>query len=177
MIFYRLLNDQTAGGTGSFSDVDADKWYTAAVEKLAGLGIITGYSDGTFHPEAAITRAEFTAIASRFATMQKGDVNFSDVDTAHWAYTYIASASAQGWISGFADGTFHPDDNITRAQVAKIVNRMLGRSADEDFISGHTVKTFSDVAKAHWAYYDIIEAANAHEYTKLNDKEIWSALN
>jgi hypothetical protein len=72
MIFYRLLNDQTAGGTGSFSDVDADKWYTAAVEKLAGLGIITGYSDGTFHPEAAITRAEFTAIASRFATMQKG---------------------------------------------------------------------------------------------------------
>lgn len=176
MIFYRLLNDQNAGAVGSFSDVENSAWYADAVEKLAGLGIITGYADGTFRPGAAITRAEFTAIASRFAVLKTGSVSYSDVPADHWAYSSIASAAAQGWISGFADGTFHPDDAITRAQVTKIVNKMLERTADRTFVDGNAVKTFTDTAKGHWAYYDIEEAANAHDYTKSGSGETWSAV-
>jgi uncharacterized repeat protein (TIGR02543 family) len=177
MMFYRLLLDKTAGETKRFPDVDTGAWYGEAVEKLAGLEIITGYSDGAFRPKNRITRAEFVAIATRFTTMSQADCSFSDVSTSHWAYRYIAFAFGQGWISGYSDGSFRPADNITRAEVAKIVNRMLGRTADTAYIDGHSVKTFSDVPKTHWAYYDITEAANAHGYTKdAADAESWTGL-
>jgi|GEM_PF-2326740 len=177
MMFCRLLSDRTAGGTKSFADVRTAAWYGAAVEKLAGLGIIDGYADGTFRPEAAITRAEFVTMATRFTALSEADSLFSDVSPNHWAYKSIAFAAAQGWISGYPDGTFRPDGAIARAEVAKIVNRMLGRAADQAFIGSHSVRTFPDVAKGHWAYDEIAEAANAHDYTRdAAGAETWTGL-
>ena len=177
MMFYRLLLDRTAGETKTFTDVDAGAWYGAAVGKLAGLGIITGYDDGAFRPDHPITRAEFVAMATRFTTLADAGRSFSDVSTSHWAYKYIAFASAQGWISGYPDGTFGPGKSVTRAEVTKIVNRMLGRAADTAYVSAHSVRTFPDVSKNDWAFYEIAEASNAHSYTKnAAGAETWTGL-
>jgi len=177
MLFYRLLNDPSAGGRSFFPDVEANAWYAEAVQKLAGLGIIAGYADGTFRPNASITRAEFVAMATRFVTLTAEDCSFTDVSRSHWAYGYIAFASSQGWISGYADGSFRPGSSITRAEVAKIVNRMLGRAADTGYVDSHRVRTFPDVGRSYWAYYEIAEASNAHDYEEnANGTESWTEL-
>ena len=177
MLFYRLLSDPAAGGRSFFPDVEAGAWYAEAVEKLAGLGIIAGYADGTFRPGNSITRAEFVAMATRFVTLTGADCSFTDVSRSHWAYGYIAFASSQGWISGYADGSFRPGSFITRAEVTKIVNRMLGRTSDRAYIDSHPVRTFSDVPKTHWAYYEIAEATNAHDYQEnANGTESWTRI-
>lgn len=177
MMFYRLLRDQSAGKTTSFPDVDSAAWYGPAVEKLAGLGIITGYDDGTFRPASSITRAEFVAMASRFATLADADCSFTDVSTGYWGYKYIAFAYGQDWISGYPDGSFRPASNITRAEVTKVVNSMLSRTADTAYVDSHSIMTFTDVGKTHWAFYEIAEAANAHDYTKdTAGAETWTGL-
>ena len=177
MLFYRLLDDQTAGGRKTFRDVDTNAWYGKAVEKLAGLGIINGYANGTFRPGNSITRAEFVAMATRFANLTAEDCYFTDVSRGSWAYSYIAFASNQGWISGYADGTFRPGNPITRAEVTKIVNRMLGRAADVSFVDSHGVRSFPDVTRAYWAYYEIAEASNVHDYTRnAAGAESWTGI-
>ena len=177
MIFYRLLKNKNVTITAMFSDVPQDSWYAEAVSTLASVGIIKGVSDGTYEPMRSITRAEFATIATRFANANDGIATFSDVPENHWAYGNIASAAAYGWIKGYTDGTFAPQGNITRAEVAAIVNRMTGRSADEAYINANPnqIKQFTDLQDvSKWYYLDMIEASNAHDFTKENSGEMWN---
>jgi len=174
-MFYNLLVDKTKGGINvSFSDVQSDGWYYTAITVLASKGVINGYPDGTYKPDGNITRAEFAAMASRFYSLMDGEVTFSDVSSDHWAYSYIANAAARGWVNGYPDGTFRPDQNITRAEVIKITNAALGRVADKNYIdSTEGINKFIDLDKSHWAYYEIMEATNAHNFSMDNGSETW----
>ena len=178
-MFCNLLLDKEVTATVTFADVDGGAWYAEAVHTLATLGMIEGVGDGRFEPERTITRAEFTAIAMRFARRaQEGENIFSDVDEGDWFYDYVVGSIAYGWIEGYPDGTFRPDATITRAEVAAIVNRMLGRAADVDYLSGHAgqLREFTDLASTHWAWEEIMEAVNAHDYTKDSGREEWTGL-
>ena len=175
-MFYGLLLDRSIPITVHFDDVAEAAWYANAVETLASIGVIKGVGDGKFAPERSITRAEFTAIAMRFAELDTSGKNiFSDVPENAWYYDAVIGSIKYGWISGYPDGTFRPDNTITRAEVAAIVNRMLGRSGDESYILGHadSLTQFNDLTERHWAYCDIMEAANEHDYAKTNGVERW----
>ena len=174
-MFYALLLDQNVSYTENFSDVPSDAWYAEAVNTLAALGMIDGYPDGTFRPDATITRAEFCVIALAFAYEPASfDCSFYDVSVNDWFYDYVAQATSYGWISG-GNGAFRPNDAITRAEVSVIVNNMLGRTADEDYVDRHEDEliTFPDVPRSYWAYYSIMETTNSHDYTKTNRIETW----
>ena len=174
-MFYALLLDQNVSYTENFSDVPSDAWYAEAVNTLAALGMIDGYPDGTFRPDATITRAEFCVIALAFAYEPESfDCSFYDVSVNDWFYDYVAQATSYGWISG-GSGAFRPNDAITRAEVSVIVNNMLGRVADEDYVDRHEdeLTTFPDVTSSYWAYYSIMETTNSHDYTKSNGTENW----
>ena len=182
MMFYRLLKNQNVTRTESFNDMNGDEWYAEAVYALSSLGIIQGYSDGSFRGNNSITRAAFTAIATRFAKSNAtvshdsyGDA-FTDVPETHWARDTIARASSYGWVGGYADGSFHPADSITRAAVTAIINRMLGRNADEAYVTAHgnELNQFSDVQNPDaWYYYNVAEAANEHSFARRGEKEVW----
>lgn len=186
-IFARLLAQRngeriTAPTKTTFPDVPTNAWYAGYVSYLARYGIAVGYTDGLFHGDEPITRAEFTAMAVRFFdTYGNGDPaimeeysGFWDVSPGHWAAGYIADAARYGWVVGYGDGTFHADDEITRAEVVTIVNRLLGREADQEYIADHPrgLVLFPDVSKSYWAYYDILEAANGHT-ASMQDAETW----
>ena len=143
---------------------------------LAALGIINGYEDGTFRPNDTITRAEFVAMSMRFADEPGSYRNpFTDVSSSAWYFEAVTGAAYYGWLEGYPDGTFKPDANITRAEVATAVNRMLERSADEDYVdeNADSLVTYTDLAETHWAYYDVMEASNTHDYTKTAE-ENWT---
>ena len=165
MIFYRLLKNQDVNITVSFPDVAEDAWYADAVETLASLGIIKGMDDGQFAPNRAIKRSEFAAICSRFAKASTGSEAFVDVPVSHWAYANIMTCASYGWVNGVGDGTFQPDRSISRAEAATMVNRMLGRLPDAVAIDAGQGRQFADVAKNHWARYQIAEATTNHDYT------------
>ena len=115
----------------------------------------------------------------RFAHLDTSGENiFSDVSEDDWFYDFVVGAIKYGWISGYADGRFGPNDTITRAQVTTIVNRMLGRSADEDYVERNieALTRFTDVPDTHWAYYNIMEATNAHDYDHVKGQENWTRL-
>ena len=187
-IFARLLAEKngdtisTAANT-KFADIPAHAWYSGYVKYLANNGITYGKSKTIFAPNDAITRAEFTAMAVRFFEVYgDGDAeimeqfgSFNDVSSGYWAAEYIRYAAKHGWINGYGDGSFRADDEINRAEVVTIVNRLLGREADEDYIADNLRKlnTFSDMSKRHWAYYAVMEAANAHTAV-LGENESWS---
>jgi len=178
-LFYNLLLDKDVEVAVRFSDIPSGAWYEEAVGVLTTLGIITGYPDGSFHPENGITRAEFAVIAVRFALSLPEDIPnlpLSDVPVSHWAYSSINAAVQFGWITGYDDGHFDPDAFITRAQVVTLVNRMLARIADRGYIDRRRdITQFDDVSESYWAYYDIQEAYNAHEYIRLDDgSEEWT---
>lgn len=178
-MFYNLLNNKNVAITASFSDVSSDAWYAEAVNTLALLGIVTGEGNDRYAPDRSISRAEFTAIAMRFADLATGGENvFSDVAENTWYYDYVVGSIQYGWINGYSDGTFRPENTITRAEVTTIVNRMLGRSADRTFIAEHAdeLRSFSDVTTSHWSYYAVMEATNAHDFTKDNGVETWNGL-
>lgn len=186
-IFARLLSDKLderilSGNNVKFTDVDPDSWYAGYVEYLTGYGVAVGYNDRTYRGDKAITRAEFTAMAARFfdvfgdgdeAIMEQYQ-GFDDVNDGYWAAEYIKDAAIHGWVEGYGDGTFRADDPIDRAEVVTIVNRLLGREADEDYIADNyrRLVTFPDVSSRHWAYYQVLEAANAHTAV-LTDPETW----
>lgn len=175
-MFYNLLKDKDVPVTVTFDDVPADAWYAESVGTLASLGIINGVADGYYAPDRAITRAEFTAIAMRFAQVDTSGADiFPDVNEDDWFYEMVVSAVNYGWVNGYADGTFRPNATITRAEVAAIVNRMLSRSADEAYVDAHSdeLTQFTDVSPYYWAYYNIMEAANPHEYTQKDGTEVW----
>lgn len=178
-MFARLMKDKMDAGAiygASFADVTPDAWYYNYIGYIEKFGVITGYEDGTFKPQNTITRAEFVTMASRFATVTKEfKCDFTDVTTEHWAYDYIAFAAGNGWIGGYEDNTFRASNSITRAEVVTIVNNMLVRNADKEYVNANkgTLVLFADVSEKHWAYYDIVEATNAHEYTLADENEKW----
>ena len=178
-MFYNLLRNKNVPITVSFTDVEDSAWYTTAVNTLASLGILRGVGNDQFAPERAITRAEFTVIAMRFAVLPTGGANiFSDISASDWFYSEVIGAVKYGWITGYTDGTFRPLNPIARSEVTAIVNRMLARSADETYVDHHTfqVTYFSDVRYSYWAYYHIVEATTGHSYTKDNGGETWFGL-
>lgn len=177
-MFYNLLLNKNVDITVKFTDVPADAWYGNAVHTLASLGIIKGIGNDQFAPNRTITRAEFAVIAMRFANLSATVTNpFTDIASNDWYYSAVTSAVSYGWITGYSDGTFRPYATITRAEVATIVNRMLARTADRDFVDSSAVTHFDDVPNTYWAYYSIAEATNAHTHTINNDGvESWGKL-
>ena len=182
-IFFRLLTDdvrdENLTKTNRYSDVTRADWYNTAVSTLSSMGIITGYPDGTFRPNAAITRAEFAAIAARFDNDgDKTAAKFSDIAT-HWAKDEISIAYNNGWITGYPDGTFGPQRDITRAETMTLVNRVLNRlpETEDDLLPNMTVWTDNANPKA-WYYLAVQEATNSHYYKfKTNSKyEKWTEL-
>ena len=178
-LFYRLLVNQDVDITVSFTDVPADAWYAKAVNTLASLGIIKGIGSGKFDPDREISRAEFIVIATRFAKVtDKISSPFVDVADDAWYAPYVATATSYGWITGVGESRFAPDDLVTRAEAATIVNRMLARSADREFVGGNAVQHFSDVTPDAWYYYQVMEAANGHSHRYSEDGyEVWNGLN
>lgn len=178
-MFARLLTEKMAADqtySNTFSDVAKSHWAANYIGYMQQFGIITGYADGSFRPDASVTRAEFAAIASRFERLTEGTKSFSDVPSSHWAAKYINFAATRGWVNGYADGTFRPNNSITRAEVAAVTCRLLERNADQSYIRSHLseLRTFTDVNESHWAYWYTIEAANGHDYTKSGSSETWS---
>lgn len=178
-MFARLLAEKMAADqtySNTFSDVAKSHWAANYIGYMQQFGIITGYADGSFRPDASVTRAEFAAIASRFEALTEGTKSFSDVPSSHWAAKYINFAATRGWVNGYADGTFRPNNSITRAEVAAVTCRLLERNADQSYIRSHLseLRAFTDVSESHWAYWYTMEAANGHDYTKSGSSETWS---
>ena len=187
-IFYRLLKedvrDENTTNVSDFSDVKSSDWYGTTVATLADMGIVKGYEDGTFRPNAPITRAEFAAIATRFfeetgATYEPG--TFTDVTGSEWFAGAIMDAVNLGLIGGYEDGTVRPNNNITRAEACAIVNRTLGRVPDADhLLPEDEMKTWPDNPESAWFYADMQEATNGHEYEWItedgNKVENWTDL-
>ena len=155
-MFARLLTEKMAADqtySNTFSDVAKSHWAANYIGYMQQFGIITGYADGSFRPDASVTRAEFAAIASRFERLTEGTKSFSDVPSSHWAAKYINFAATRGWVNGYADGTFQPTNSITRAEVAAVTCRLLERNADQSYIRSHLseLRAFTDVSESHWA--------------------------
>ena len=164
-MLYELMTEQAHKqydcSSNGFRDVPAGQWYTAAVSTLANAGAINGCGDGTFHPNQAISRAQFvTILAGIYGANASGAMPFSDVDRS-WYYDAVTTAYANGWVSGLTDGTFHPNQTITRAEAVSILNRVLGRSCDLTFVQANaqTALHFTDVPANAWYYADVIEAS------------------
>lgn len=182
-IFFRLLEDgirnENFTHQNDFSDVAADAWYCSSVSTLSRMGIIAGYPDGTFRPNAPITRAEFAAIATRFDNNgDKTPVNFTDI-IGHWAEGEITVAANHGWVSGYGDNTFRPQNQITRAETMSLVNRVLKRLPETSADLLPDMITWTDNADtSSWYYLPVQEATNSHYYEfKENSKyEKWTEL-
>ena len=181
-IFFRLLTDETRNAnstkSNSYSDVAAGAWYNHAVSTLSAMGIVKGDSDGKFNPNAPITRAEFAAIAARFDDKANTTTaDFSDI-ASHWAKNEISAASNNGWINGYPDGTFRPDNKITRAEAMTLVNRVLKRLPEtaED-LHDDMIKWSDNSDVSQWFYLAVQEATNSHYYkAKENKSEKWTEL-
>lgn len=162
----------------SLRDVAAGCWYTTAVSTLANVGAISGYSDGTFRPNKEITRAEFvTILTGIYGEDTTKGMPFSDVGHS-WCYDAVATAYANGWVSGYLDGTFRPNQTITRAEAVVILNSVLGRSCDLTYVQANAQAAlhFTDITPGAWYYADVIEASMGHTYTELAGIERWTAL-
>ena len=181
-IFFRLLKDDVRNAYftsyNTYSDVQLGKWYNNPISTMSALGIINGYPDGTFRPNAPITRAEFAAIAARFdETATRGTTTFVDV-YGHWAADEIAKAYGNDWIKGYPDGTFRPDRNITRAEAMALINRVLDRAPESPSDLLPDMNKWSDnMDTTKWYYLDIQEATNSHDYTrKTFNYELWKRM-
>ena len=184
-MFTRLLKDRPVKWlhySAGLSDIYAGDWYADTVGYAVQKGIVSGYPDGTFRPNQPITRAEFASIASRFAQLtDEQDISFIDLDASHWGYKAVRSAASHGWISGYPDGSFRPEQAISRAEVTSITNRMLNRYADLDWIDAHRAEVirFSDVGRSDWYFEPVMEATMGHDFTRDADgkTEHWTGLN
>ena len=175
-IFFRMLTDESRTEswktTNSYKDVPASLWCNNAISTLSNAGIIKGYLDGTFRPNAPITRAEFATMAVRFfESKYNGADKFSDIANS-WARQYINAASEAGIIKGYTDGTFRPTQLITRAEAVTIMNRALLRAPDKDHLLAD-MKTWPDnMVLTKWYYADMQEATNSHDYTMPEDESV-----
>ena len=192
-IFFRLLTEdvRTANSTqsNSLSDVSRGQWFNHAISTLSSMGIVKGNPDGTFDPDAPITRAEFAAIAARFDDKNTNTTsNFSDI-ASHWAKDEIGVAANKGWINGYPDSTFRPDQYITRAEAMTLVNRVLNRLPEKsDDLLDDMIKWPDNADASVWYYLAVQEATNSHDYsdksdadkyekwTKIRDARDWTLL-
>ena len=179
-IFFRLLDDDTRAkywsSENDFSDVSADKWYNNAVSTLSHMGVIGGYADGTFRPDAPISRAEFAKIAVSF-TQNNGSAvynYFTDVKATDWFAPYVTAAKDAGLIEGYSDGSFKPENKITRAEACAIVNRTLGRKPSKAHMKISDRIDWPDVQTTDWFYEAIMEATNSHTYQMGKRVETWN---
>lgn len=172
-----LLTEQVKNEDRLFTDVDVSAWYAEAVRQMTGFGLVNGYADGTFLPNASITRAEFVTILSRFPHEEvDSDMLFIDVPETHWAFDAVHTALAQGWVTGDPSGLFRPNDSITRAEAVTILNRVLGRQGDAVMAAtGEGIRVMPDVPDTHWAYLAMLEATTDHEYEMTDGIESWTS--
>ena len=179
-IFFRLLTDDARqrnwSSENNFSDVSADKWYNNAVSTLCHMGVLGGYSDGTFRPNAPITRAEFAKIAVSFAQVNGFSEYgyFADVDSSNWYAPYVDAAKSVGLIEGYSDGSFKPENKITRAEACTIVNRVLGRKPSKNNMKISDRINWPDCTTDDWFYEAIMEATNSHTYQMGKRAETWN---
>ena len=182
-IFYRLLTDPARDAyftdKNNFPDVESGRWSNKAISTLSNADIISGYpEDGTFRPANPITRAEFASIVSRFDSLNyNGDNKFNDI-SGHWASNFINAASEKGWISGYPDGSFKPQNNITRAEAITLINNVLNRHVDSEGLH-EDAKKWSDMKESDWFYHAVMEATNSHDYNRETDShpENWTEIN
>ena len=182
-IFFRLLEDETREAnmtkSNGYNDMKDGAWYTCAVSTLSKMGIIKGYEDGSFKPDASISRAEFAAIAARFdPDGDKTPATFSDV-SSHWAKDEISIAANHGWIKGYEDGSFKPDQKITRAETMTLVNRVLKRLPETKDDLHKDMKTWPDNQnESAWFYLAVQEATNSHYQNLKKDgtHEKWESM-
>ncbi|MDD6189932.1 MAG: S-layer homology domain-containing protein [Clostridiales bacterium] len=172
-IFFRMLTDESRAEfwcqKNDFTDVSPDDWFNNAVSTMANAKIIEGYPDGSFRPNAPVSRAEFAAIAARFSdAVSDGVTDFFDVSDSHWAFTYIAKANELGWVKGDS-GYFRPDDNMTRAEVITVVNRVLERAVHEEGMPDGMI-LWPDNQPGKWYYEAVQEATNSHTYVRTDEK-------
>ncbi|EFK38811.1 MULTISPECIES: S-layer homology domain-containing protein [Peptoniphilus] len=180
-MFATLLNGGTSFGTSSttkFADAN-NKWYSPAVNYIAGKGLLSGYSDGTFKPDADITRAEFAQMISGYLKAgYAGSANFKDVK-GHWASDAIDKVFGNKAVEGYPDGTFKPNKTLTRAEAVTVLNAVFNRyTTSNSFknVSSANLKNYSDISSSHWAYYQILDASNAHvsqKVTSTSNEEVW----
>lgn len=180
-MFATLLNNGTSFGTSSvtkFTDAN-NKWYSPAVNYIAGKGLLSGYSDGTFKPDADITRAEFAQMISGYLKAgYAGSANFKDVK-GHWASDAIDKVFGNKAVEGYPDGTFKPNKTLTRAEAVTVLNAVFNRyttSSSLNNVSSANLKNYSDISSSHWAYYQILDASNAHvsqKVTSTSNEEVW----
>lgn len=181
VIFYRLMENGTRANflksTNSYKDIAEKRWSNRHISTMENAGIVKGYPDGSFLPERPITRAEFAAIASRFDKLnEQANTMFSDI-SGHWAEKYIVSAANKGWIKGYKDGTFKPNQYITRAEAMAFINSVLNRKVQKDNIH-KDAKKWPDIAPANWYYSDVMEATHYHDYHRIKDDfESWDKVN
>ncbi len=178
-IFFRMLTDEARAkhysNESGFSDVNKSDWFNIAISTLVKAEIING-EGGSYRPNDAITRAELCKIAASFYTMKEGkEANFSDI-SGHWAESFIKSAYEYGFIDGYPDGTFKPNQLVTRAEAMKIVNRTLERIAHKDYMLDDMIKWPDNSDKDTWFYADVQEATNSHAYDKNDEHEIWTGI-
>ncbi len=173
-IFFRLLKDEVRDAAltneNSFDDVNLDDWHNVAISTMAKLGIVNGRFENEFVPDANITRAEFTAICSRFDTTEvEYEGSFKDIN-GHWAEEYIKRAAAYGWIEGYSDNTFRPDQFITRAEAMTLINRVLNRvpRSAEDLLHDNMAIWSDNMDQTAWFYIAVQEATNSTEYERPN---------
>ena len=181
-IFFRLLTDEARTQydktTSSFSDIKDGAWCCRAVSTLTNMGIIKGYTDGTFRPNADITRAELATIIARFAKLDVNTKTFSDIN-GHWAQKSIELAAGNGWINGYTDGTFRPNKSIIRAETFAMINRVLDRQTESvsDLLPTSDMNMWSDNLNENaWYYKDVQEATNYHKCDRVGDSvyEKWT---
>ena len=184
-IFARLISEEkgeTISGKSSFKDTDKNGWYADYIGYLEKYKIIEGYNDGTFKPDAPVTRAEFVSMSVRYYSLFN-DVNkdgytvkYTDVSKNYWAYDDIAYAKNIGWLNGYSDGSFRGDNKITRAEVVTVVNRATGRIADKEFVKDNFTKLnrFTDVTdSSKWYFFEVNESANTHKIVPFSKAETW----
>lgn len=180
-IFFRLLKADIRDGNltadNDFSDVSDGQWHNKAISTMAKLGIVKGRRADRFDPDASITRAEFAAICARFNTKPvENSSSFSDI-SGHWAENEIERAAAFGWISGYPDGTFHPDARITRAEAMTMINRVLCRMPQSESDLLDSMVTWPDNKPSDWHYLAVQEATNSHDFDRQGEVgESWTKL-
>ncbi|RVU54550.1 S-layer homology domain-containing protein, partial [Anaerosphaera multitolerans] len=182
-IFFRMMTDESRNNywstTNDFGDVQSTDWFNNAISTMSNAGGVNGYPDGTFRPNANITRGEFATMASRFLVDSGSLTNYQFTDTkGNWAEDAINKLASNGLISGYPDGSFKPDQQITRAEAATLMNAVLERTPHKDNLLSNMKRWVDNTDTSEWYYAQVQEATNSHTYTRTSktDKEVWQDL-
>ncbi len=166
-VLHRVKGYEETKATGNvFPDVEAGRWSAEEIEKMASEKIILGYPDGDFRPDGNLTRAEFAALIYRFTGLESkdGDNYLSDLYDTHWAYKEIKALCDAGLVEGYEDGSFRPENNITRAEVMTVINKILGKKPVDSYVKSLDLNPYSDLEMEQWYYTTVLEATISHDY-------------